>query len=172
MKKLRLWLFVLTALGACSTPMSPEIKKNLYEVEFGARRMNSQHDMALLYVVDSLSAPHTGLNTKLWINGEAVMDGELYEKFNVFCLSPGEYTLTFEGDLFVPNKQEFVTLKAGDVHVRAFDQLIGSIAFIPLAASEISKIPLDQAKDIVAVSRIGSDNLYQNSRYRCRSIEG
>lgn len=161
--------FIMTG---CATPIPPETIKNLYEVEASARKMEPQNDVALLYVLEPQST-RSGLEAKLMINNEPVMEGELYQKFYVFCLPPDTYNLTFVGDLIVPNKSEFIKVEAGNIYIRSFKQMIGSILlYIPLVASNLSEVELKEAKEKIEILRIGEDEIYQKSRFRCRKING
>lgn len=163
----------LLLLSCCVAPPPPqESLKNLYEIEYLARQIKPQSDVALLYLISSENT-QTQHETGLIINNELSMQqSKINEKFYVFCLPPGKYDITYRGGFLIPNKQEFLNAEAGAIYVRDFSQFALMILPIlpPVTASRVKDTEINAAKQQIGYKRIGSELEYANSRYRCRSL--
>ena len=161
---------VVALLAGCASPPPPDTLKNLYEVEHAARQMKPQSDVALLYLTST--EKNQGNETALRINGELSMQKSFFDgQFYVFCLPPGKYDIVYRGDFLIPNKQEFLQAEAGGIYVRDFSQFAAVILYIPLTASKLRDMEVEQAKSLIASKRIGTEVEYANSKYRCRSLQ-
>lgn len=170
MKRVLCLLLVGAFISGCTTSISPETLKNLYEIEFNARKMQPQTDVGLLYIKE-WDRPNSGLRATLEINNDTAMSGGLYKKFYVFCLPPGGYSLLFKGDMFLPNRYEYLQVEAGSIHIREFNQILGGFLFIPLWGAKLETVSIADAKPQIELLRVGQDSTYQNSQYRCKSLE-
>jgi len=166
-----MFLALALILSACSTTAPPEVLKSLYEVENAARQVSPQGDVALLYVLADDDADRTRAAAAMRIDGNLAFDGDLINKFYVFCLPEGNYQAEYIGDFFIKNKQEFIQVKKGGIYARQFNQSFLAISpFIFLAGSKLDQVSLEQLKKMVAVRRIGTDEIYGSSEYTCRSL--
>ncbi len=164
-------LMTAALCGSCAVRSLPaDTVSNLYEVEHSARQMRPQNEAALLYVLPS-QLQRGGLRFKLHIDGMLALSTiDTKNEFYVFCLQPGKYELAYEAEILVPDRREFLEVKAGSVYVRSFSQAVAGIAFIPLTGSRIADVELENAKRQIASMRIGTDREYADSTFRCRSI--
>jgi len=162
-------VLTLPLATACAYQPSIEAKRNLYEVESNARKMTPQEDSGLLYLI-APERRQPGLTT-IHINGNIAMRGLLHDNFYVFCIPPGKYDIKYEADVLIPNKSEFVEIAKSQIYVRQFDQLFAAIFIIPLSGSKLESVDYEQAKQRVSTLRLGQDEAYVNSQYRCRSFK-
>lgn len=170
-KRITPMLLATALLGACgpSLPLntSDDSLSNIYSIEPLARQMNPQADVALLYVFVS----DIGM-TNIRINGEVSAYAQSYKKdFYLFCLPAGRHTIEYAAvALTIPNRQEFMNASPGTVHVRLFNQGFSTSPDGTLTASQLIELAPGEARRRLAITRLGTDPAYANSKLRCRSL--
>lgn len=169
MKKVGLTVLAASSLAGCyafpSAP--PETLKEMYAVEATARQMKPDPKVGLLYIFSDALGP--GRPTRLVIDREYAMEAQLSkDQFYVFCLEPGKYTIDYQGDVLITDREETLDVKAGDVISRIYSQ--GFVPGKPTELSRLIEVKPSRAQEIIATARIGTDWRYGASRFRCQTL--
>lgn len=162
-------LFIAVSLlsGCVTTPPPTEAIKSIYAMEPKAREMRPQADVALLYFFAERQPP--GNPTRLVIDRTLGMEGEFSkDQFYVFCLEPGNYVIEYVGRPFITDRQETLSVKAGDIIARLYSQ--GFVPGKPFELSRLIEVKPGHAREMASTARLGTDWAYSNSRFRCRTL--